>query len=401
MPNAYIDPVLGSDWWDGLRWTPANEEYAKYKVVWLGAAYGTDQACGDVTATGITFEQQLEVYSGDILWMMNISDGDTYNPNPPLASATLGVTTVYKNAFMLTLKAAGTTAISDISSYTAPAAETDQSLDLAAPAGIQDNDIMIAMIMVGASTIPAITAPAGWALAGTLTPSGTRTSIYWKRCSSESGTYTWSHDKSTGPKIMGVITAYRNCITTGNPYDAVSATNYVTSNTTIRAAALTGGTKLAGPKATAASAETDFTFTGGDTVKFRGSYHSSATIGMTKGSQTLNLPANSVKLIDDCESGWTGATNITVGYSTTTSKIIGTNALKLTPAAGFLTGKMAYKTLASTLDLSAFKALGFWAYLPTCTTTEAYEIYLCSDANGDTPVATFSLNARSRFGFNN
>jgi hypothetical protein len=414
MPNAYIDPILGSDYWNGLQWTPANEQYAPYKIIWFGAAYGNTQSFGDVASTGVTWEQQLEVYSGDVLWAMNITDGQfsganfaagLYNPNPPVAASTLGVSATLKGAVMITLKPAGTTPVADISSYTAPAGETDQSITLSAPAGISDNDIMLAWILANCSSggSPTITAPAGWALVGTVTATNTRLSLYWKRCSSESGDYTWSHDKATTAKIMGVITAYRNCIAAGNPYDAVSATNYTTSNTTCQAAAISTGTKLAGPKANAASAETDYAFAGGDTIKFRQSYHASATVGMTKGSLNITLPANSVKRIDDCESGWVQSANITVAHGTAYA-VQGTNALKITPASGFTTGKMAYKQLPSTLDLSGYKAITFWAYLATVAAgaaNDAIRICLCTDNTGDTPVASFDVNGRSRYGYNN
>jgi hypothetical protein len=151
MTDYHVDPVKGSDFWNGLQWTPANEEIAKYKCVWLAAAYGVGQSCGDVTTTGLAFEQQLEFLDGGINWMINIADVSTYNPNPALTTATLGVSATLKAAIMCTLKAAGTTAISDISAYTAPAAETDQSIDLSAPAGIQDDDIMLAIIIANAS----------------------------------------------------------------------------------------------------------------------------------------------------------------------------------------------------------------------------------------------------------
>ena len=115
----------------------------------------------------------------------------------------------------------------------------------------------------------------------------------------------------------------------------------------------------------------------------------------TNESQTVTLASALSKKVEDAETGWTAATNITV--ATTTNRKIGATAITITPGAAFTTGKMAYKAIAGggTQDFSAYTHINFWlrptsnALLPAST----YRIILCSDTTGDTPVSVFNIPA--------
>jgi hypothetical protein len=93
-----------------------------------------------------------------------------------------------------------------------------------------------------------------------------------------------------------------------------------------------------------------------------------------------------VKVIDAGETAWTAATNITATTVTTTYKI-GTRSLQFTPATAFTTGKAAHRAFPSTLDLSEYQGVSFWFRSGTTAIPDGrYEIHLCSDSTGDTPV---------------
>lgn len=96
-----------------------------------------------------------------------------------------------------------------------------------APANIQNDDILLAQFIIGnGSSLPAPsapTAPAGWNLITDTTVSGdggtfnSRVLWYWKRASSESGDYTWTHGSFT---TQAAIIVYSGCVKTGTPYNA-------------------------------------------------------------------------------------------------------------------------------------------------------------------------------------
>lgn len=392
MTTYYIDPIDGHDNWDGSTFTLPS--VAPYLHVFLGAAATVSTSVTPTTG----WTERLDNLCATTSINSFIQDKKTFT-NQGATNALLSGSTTLKGAIMVSLKAQSSTDISFVASSTI--GESDTSVDASAPAGIQNNDIMLALVTAysSGSPTPTITAPDGWTQIGTVYSSYTRFSVYWKRCSSESGTYTFSHNGSAGQKTQVSIAAYRNCITTGNPYDTYSETNYTTSNTSLRAAAVTC-TKLAGPFCTFAGAEAATAFTGGDEVRVRKSDTKDITIGVTYNSLDVSLPAGTAKYIDSCESDWTAATNITVAYTTSYNKD-GTKNMSLTPASAFTTGKMAYKTLVSTLDLSSYKAICFWAMLGNVSTVDLYSIALCSDTTGDVPVATLTLNTISKHGNNN
>lgn len=84
---------------------------------------------------------------------------------------------------------------------------------------------------------------------------------------------------------------------------------------------------------------------------------------------------------------WTASANVTATQSETTGKE-GYSAASIAVAAGFTTGKAAYYTLPSTLDLSAYQQVSFWIRQTAGNIGAAGSAYLalCSDTTGDTVV---------------
>jgi hypothetical protein len=109
----------------------------------------------------------------------------------------------------------------------------------------------------------------------------------------------------------------------------------------------------------------------------------------TTGSKTVTLGTAVTANVEMCESGWTASANVTATY---VAGWEGTNAMNLAVAAGFTTGKLAYKTLAST-DFSGYQQLSFTIQQTVGTLIAAgvITISLCSDTLGATPVNTFSV----------
>lgn len=118
----------------------------------------------------------------------------------------------------------------------------------------------------------------------------------------------------------------------------------------------------------------------------------------TDGSQTVILPSDWTLEIDDCESAWTGATNVTAAFASnpgTTRNIWsqGTGVCRFTVLAAFTTGKIGYKTLGSTLDLSGFTAIAMKMASSTAFLSGELTLNLCSDTTGDTPLLSLPLPA--------
>jgi len=109
----------------------------------------------------------------------------------------------------------------------------------------------------------------------------------------------------------------------------------------------------------------------------------------TDGSEVVTLASALTETVDMCESGWTGVTNSTVSHSTTNRE--GTNAAQVAIAAGFTTGKAAYKNLGSTVDFSAYKQISFWFRANAVLAANVLTINLCSDTAGATPVDTLNI----------
>jgi hypothetical protein len=84
------------------------------------------------------------------------------------------------------------------------------------PAGVQNGDVMLAMIFVN-NTTSVITDPSGWTFIRETSPAGTtRQRTYWKVVDAEPASYTWGLAPSAS--ISGAMGAYRDCDTT-SPID--------------------------------------------------------------------------------------------------------------------------------------------------------------------------------------
>jgi hypothetical protein len=117
------------------------------------------------------------------------------------------------------------------------------------------------------------------------------------------------------------------------------------------------------------------------------------TCSFTDGGSTITIPSGTIADIDMCEAGWTSVSGLnTLTYSTT--KRQGTYSLSIAIGATFTTGKILYKSFAST-DLSAFKRISFWLRQTagTLASNNDITINLCSDTTGDVVVNSFNLNS--------
>lgn len=89
---------------------------------------------------------------------------------------------------------------------------------------------------------------------------------------------------------------------------------------------------------------------------------------------------------------WTASASVTTSVETGSYKE-GYGSQRIAIAAGFTTGKAAYYTLPSTLDLSGYQQVSFWINQPTGAfgATGACYIALCSDTLGATVVNTINI----------
>ena len=108
-----------------------------------------------------------------------------------------------------------------------------------------------------------------------------------------------------------------------------------------------------------------------------------------RGSTKITLASAVTQSIDEGESAWTPSANVTCATSTTRKQ--GSTSASIAIAAGFTTGLAAYKAFAAT-DFSSRQQLSFW-FQQTAGTLGGFDIKLCSDAAGATPVDTFTIPA--------
>lgn len=118
----------------------------------------------------------------------------------------------------------------------------------------------------------------------------------------------------------------------------------------------------------------------------------------TDNSQTVTLTTAVTKHVakaDNGATGWTAAANITL--ASLSARKLGSNALNITPAAGFTTGKMCYAAIegGGTNDFSAYQYINLWVRTGNSTSyaSGAFSVVLCSDTTGDTPVNTVNFPA--------
>ncbi|MEN6429763.1 MAG: hypothetical protein ABFC80_02830 [Coriobacteriales bacterium] len=134
-------------------------------------------------------------------------------------------------------------AVSYVSSSAANGSSgTPTTATVTAPASITDGDILVAFAFsIDNTGYCAITPPTGFASWGSheITQTTYRhTEMFWKRCSSESGNYAFTSGNNCDYLLVSMV-ALRGCLATGDPLDVISNTEYVTSNTTLRAATMT------------------------------------------------------------------------------------------------------------------------------------------------------------------
>ena len=154
------------------------------------------------------------------------------------------------------------------------------------------------------------------------------------------------------------------------------------------------GTTFANRWKTLTSGATAARIAPGDEIRIMASAdpYSPASATWTDNSGTVTWAAQKNLVIDNCETNWTASTNITCTLSTTRRKQ-GSNGQGITPASGFTTGKMAYRTLPAPLDLSTYEQVTMWFRYGALTTAGQLELKLCSDTLGDTAVNTLALPA--------
>lgn len=114
----------------------------------------------------------------------------------------------------------------------------------------------------------------------------------------------------------------------------------------------------------------------------------------TDGSATVTLTTAVTATIDNGETAWTASANITSTTDAITFRT-GTKSARFTPATAFTTGKMAYIALGASTNLSAYKQLSLWFRSSGSSPSGMFQIKLCSDTTGDTPVDTLSLTTQS------
>lgn len=114
---------------------------------------------------------------------------------------------------------------------------------VAVPTGAASGDV--AVILLGqwsaAGTTPTVTAPSGFAQKGGFftAPDGlAKNSVWWKRLTGpDSGTYAWSYQSSFWSAVQ--CTMFRDCATSGDPWDAVATPLTGLFNTTVASISVT------------------------------------------------------------------------------------------------------------------------------------------------------------------
>lgn len=109
-------------------------------------------------------------------------------------------------------------------------------------------------------------------------------------------------------------------------------------------------------------------------------------------TQTISLVGNGQGGTNSQKISWTPTTNVTATIISTDFKE-GSACQQIAIGSTFTTGKAAYYTLPSQLDLSGYQQITFWIKLTSGLVGSANQtsIVLCSDTTGDTPVNTFNI----------
>lgn len=132
----------------------------------------------------------------------------------------------------------------------------------------------------------------------------------------------------------------------------------------------------------------------GDTIRWMKSPDPTAagSFTWTNASRTITIPAGTILDITDCNQAWTAVGgNVTQAQSST--RMQGAQSTKFTVAVGFTTGQVAYYTLPSPLDCSAYQQLNLYIQPETASiAANTYRIDLCSDTLGANPIDSFTID---------
>lgn len=130
----------------------------------------------------------------------------------------------------------------------------------------------------------------------------------------------------------------------------------------------------------------------GDTIRIIASPepNSLGSATWTDASDTITLATARTLTVDNCEAAWTASANVTCTTQTTGRKQ-GSFFARAAVASGFTTGKIAYRALPATLDLSGYQQISLWVKCSTTTVPGVLELRLCTDATGDTVAHTVPI----------
>lgn len=130
------------------------------------------------------------------------------------------------------------------------------------------------------------------------------------------------------------------------------------------------------------------TLAAGDNVRIIADYGSQSlgSATWTDASATVTLASAATLTLDNCDTAWTAAANVTATATTSNMKQ-GSDCLQLAFAAGFTSGLVAYKAVSS-LDLSAYSCVSLWLSSASTTMAQPLQLALCSDSAGATPIVT-------------
>lgn len=228
----------------------------------------------------------------------------------------------------------------------------------------------------------------------------TSVSFAWNAGTSKMRATKTAHGLVTGAVVdvtgsTGLNDAWKITKIDNNTFDLDSSTNVANTSGTVTPR---GGSSWSDAWKTFSSGATAARIQPGDEMRVAKTADPVSTginTTWTNGSASVTLASPITKTVEDCTAttGWVASANITLG--TDSSRKIGSNALTITPAAGFTTGKVCYKDLGSNIDFSGFTKISFFFRTTTNTISAAntYRLALCSDTTGDTVVEQYSLPA--------
>lgn len=152
------------------------------------------------------------------------------------------------------------------------------------------------------------------------------------------------------------------------------------------------GTTFANRWKTLASGATAARIAPGDTIRIIASPdpNSLGSATWTDASDTVTLATARTLTVENCEAAWTASANVTCTTQTTGRKQ-GSFLARSAVASGFTTGKISYRTLPATLDLSAYQQISLWVKCSANVAAGGLELRLCTDATGDTVAHTVPI----------